>query len=115
MSPMRPSGWTMHQQAPWEERARDVHAPLWLRVTFLAMGTHKKNGHASFLNAEEIAARTTPIDKAPPDSSEIRRAVRLARDRGYLASQSNTKCLIVPPHWISGGTVGHEYAHCRLH
>lgn len=112
---MRPPGWTMHQQAPWEERAKDPNVPLWLRVTFLAMGTHKKNGHASFLNAEEVAVRSTPMGKPTPDASEIRRAVRLARDRGWLSPQSNPKCLVVPPHWIDGGTVGHAYAGCHLH
>lgn len=115
MTPRRLHGFAMHQQAVWEEKARDPHVDLWLRVSFLAMGAHKKNGHACFFNAEEIAGRTTPHGKAAPDVREIRRAVKAARERGWLAGQSNTKCLIVPPHWISGGTVGSDYAGCHLH
>jgi hypothetical protein len=108
-------GWAKHQQASWEEQARSPHVDLWQRVAFLAMGTHRRNGHAPFLNAEEIAAGVAVIGKRPPEDSEIRRAVRVAKGRGWLGSLSNTKCLVVPPHWVSGGLLGSEYAPCHRH
>jgi hypothetical protein len=108
-------GWAKHEQASWEEQARSQHVDLWQRVAFLAMGTHRRNGHAPFLNAEEVAERTTIPGKSAPDAPEIRRAVRVAKARGWLGGQSNTKCLVVPPHWVSGGMVGGEYAPCHRH
>ena len=110
-----PRGWAKHQQASWEEQARSAHVDLWQRVAFLAMGTHKANGHAPFLNAQEIAERVALVGKHPPEDSEIRRAVRVAKARGWLGSQSSTRCLVVPPHWVSGGLGGSPYARCLRH
>ncbi len=84
-------GWAKHQQASWEEQARSPYVDLWQRVAFLAMGTHKANGHAPFLNAQEIAERVALVGKRPPEDSEIRRAVRVERlAAGWGASRGRS-------------------------
>jgi hypothetical protein len=102
---------------PWQEQARNPSVDLWLRVTFLAFGTHKRNGHSAFYNWKEIADKTTTQSKAAPDDGgrQIRRAIDTAIERGFLSTQSHTRCLVVPPHWISGGTTGRENAKCNRH
>jgi hypothetical protein len=105
----------MHKQPSWREQAKNPHVDLWLRVAFLAFGTHNKNGHAPFLNGREIAERTTPLGKARPDERQIRRAIGDAVDRGLLSRQSGSKCLVVLPHWIKGGSEGSPSARCYRH
>lgn len=108
-------GFAMHQQSPWTEQARNPKVDLWLRVAFLAFGTHGRNGHAPFYNAREIAERTTPLRRPVPDDRQVRRAIADAIDRNFLTEQSGSKCLVVPSYWISGGSTGSEHAVCRRH
>lgn len=110
-----PRGFAMHQQGPWVEQARHPQVDLWLRVAFLAFGTHKRNGHSPFYDWKEIAERATPPGKPGPDDRQIRRAIATAVDRGFLTEHSHHKCLVVPSHWISGGATGREYAPCGRH
>ncbi len=112
---VHPRGWAIHQLGPWQEQARHPNVDLWLRVAFLAFGTHKRNGHSPFYDWKEIAERTTPLGKPSPDDRQVRRAISTAVDRGFLASASHHKCLIVPSHWVSGGPTGNEHAVCTRH
>ena len=105
----------MHQQIPWVEQAKNPTVALWLRVAFLAFGTHGKNGHAPFYNWKEIAEQTTPYGRDEASDRQVRRAIAEAITRGFLSAQSTHRCLVVLPHWISGGSHGRGDAGCIRH
>ena len=50
-----------------------------------------------------------------PLAANVARAIKTAKDHGFLAAQSGSRCLVVPPHAISGGVVGSEHEVCRHH
>lgn len=110
--------WARHYQHAWHERTADDRLPLWLRVTFLAFGSHRANGHARFKPGEiaEVFGRLNPDtgEIVPEDKHNIQRAIRNAVSRGWLAEGSGSLCLIVPAHHIVGGP-GYESEKCPLH
>lgn len=81
--------------------------PLWLRIAFLAYGSHRQNGHANFRPGELVTILGKPGD-------QISRALRKAREKGYLARESTARCLVVPPHAVTGG-LGHPNEVCAVH
>ena len=89
-SPENP--WARHYQSVWHERTADDRMPLWLRVAFLAFGSHRANGHARFKPGEiaevfgSVDAETGEIKSK--DKHEIQRAIRNAVTRGWLADRS---------------------------
>lgn len=110
--------WGQHYQQPWREAAADRELPDWLRVASLAFGCHEANGHAVF-GRGEIAGMLGPVDRdtgeiKPMDRANVRRAIRTAIQRGFLAEGSQSMCLIVPAHWIVGG-VGNSTSDCPIH
>lgn len=110
--------WSRHFQGPWEERAGDPRLPLWTRVASLAFGKHRANGHASF-GKGDVALTLTTVDRDTgvmkrPDAANVRRAIRLASEYGWLSSESRSTCLVVPEWAISGG-LGTANAPCRNH
>ncbi|WP_432477200.1 hypothetical protein [Nocardioides sp. GXQ0305] len=106
-----------HRQAAWHADALNPRFPLALRVAYLAMGTHRANGHAVFKQGE-VAAVLGRVDEdghhAPADRRTVYRAIRQAIDFGMLAEGSGALCLIVPRHRIAGGH-GAPDAPCRRH
>lgn len=111
--------WSRHYLHVWQERAAHGRHPLWLRISFLAMGTHRANGHARFKPGELAQIFGGGID---PDTGEIKvldkrviwRAIRAAIEAGWLAEGSSSMCLIVPAHAISGG-LGSAEEPCPIH
>lgn len=106
----------MHYQAVWRERAASRAAnpamPLWIRVASLAFGCHRRNGHANFQPGEIAEILGTP--GAPLSAASVSNAIKLAKNAGWIADESNAKCLVVPPHAIVGGP-GEATARCLIH
>jgi len=110
--------WARHYQHIWEERAADPKLPNWLRVAALAYGRHSANGHAVIgrgrialvlANVDTVTGEVTPLDRG-----SVQRAIRTAVKYGWLAPESNSACLVVPGHAISGG-LGRPRASCPQH
>lgn len=99
--------WSQHYQSIWRERADDATLPLWLRVASLAYGTHRGNGHANFGPGEIAAILGKPADR-------VSRALAQAKRKGWLSRESSARCLVVPPHAITGGN-GHRREVCAVH
>ena len=107
----------MHRQAFWEERAADKSLPLWVRVAALAFGCHRRNGHANFIDPPLKVLLGGPGEHGGwdcVDESSISRALAAAKKAGWLAEESNSRCLVVPRHAISGG-LGNEHELCSVH
>lgn len=112
MSLQNPFG--MHRQSVWYERAQDGDYPLWQRVGWLAMGSHRGNGHANFIMYErELALLLGKEGEAVPPN-RLSEAISKAKLKGLLAIESNARCLVVPPHAIEGG-LGHVRERCAVH
>lgn len=113
----RENPFSMHRQSFWEEVAADASLPLWQRVAALAFACHRRNGHANFVakNRELAYLLGKPGDDwtyVPAD--RISRAIARAKDAGWIAVESNSRCLVVPAHAIEGG-LGSVYEKCAVH
>lgn len=86
--------------------------PLWIRVASLAFGCHRRNGHATFKTGEIAEILGTP--GTPLSASSVSNAIKLAKNAGWIADQSNARCLMVPPHAVTGG-LGHPNDRCPVH
>jgi hypothetical protein len=106
----------MHRQTIWMERAAnhaaDPTLPLWIRVASLAFGCHRRNGHAPFRSGEIAEILGTP--GKPLSKTSVANAVRLAKRADWIAQESNARCLVVPPHAVTGG-LGHPNDRCPVH
>ncbi len=112
------SPWARHYQHVWEERSGSPRLPMWLRVAALAYGKHGANGHAPFA-AGEVALALSSVQPntgniTTPARQNVRRAIDVAMEYGFLAPGSSSRCLIVPHHAIEGG-IGNAYAPCPFH
>lgn len=111
--------WAKHRQSFWAEHAGNPRLPLWIRVSALAYGTHRRNGHAPFKTGEMAIVLTTVNtltgEVYTPQPPNISKAIRTAMEYGFLAQGSGLRCLVVPPHAISGGLLGTERERCRHH
>jgi hypothetical protein len=101
------NSWARHYQSAWHERSGDPRFPLWLRVSALAYGSHRANGHAMF-KAGQVALVLSKIDPETgevlvPDSGNVSHAIERAIEYGFLEKGSGTRCLVVPGHAIVGG------------
>lgn len=109
--------WSIHYQQPWIDQAGNKRAPMALRVTWLAYGNHRANGHANFAQ-QEVANALGKFDDTgtfnPADRRTVSRAIRQAIDWGLLAEGSGALCLIVPAHRQTGGP-GDPNALCKRH
>lgn len=81
----------MHKQAFWEAHAGNRH----------------------------LALATTIVDKETgeirvPRADEVSRAIKVAIENGFLSTQSNVRCLVVPEWAISGGVLGRPSQVCKL-
>lgn len=104
--------YAMHRQKVWLERAADPRLDLWTRVAALAFGRHRRNGHANF-GAGEMGNLLGPPGR-PLKPASVSRAIREAKEYGWIAGESNARCLVVPPHAVEGG-LGHPNDPCRVH
>jgi hypothetical protein len=115
----RENPWTKHRQSFWEGKTASAGLPLWLRVTALAFGTHRRNGHAPKKPGEiGLATSITDVDTGEiktPSPSRVSEAIRQAIELGFLHRDSTARCLIVPPWAIEGGTLGRANEECKLH
>jgi hypothetical protein len=115
----RNNPWARHYQSVWLERSRDERLPLWFRVSALAFGRHRVNGHALFGRgeiAQALASRQKRTSGTRTlDKGSVQRAIRQAIAYGMLSDRSGTRCLVVPPHAISGGLYGHQFTPCPEH
>jgi hypothetical protein len=100
--------WAKHRQSAWRERAADTRNPDWLRLSSLAYAYHRGNGHACF-DPGEIEKMLCILGTA------VSRAIREAKERGWIADESNSRCLVVPPDKVGGGGDGHENDRCPVH
>lgn len=105
--------WAKHRQAFWREQAADHNLQLWQRVAFMAYGSHRCNGHANFIKRERELAHLLG-DKNPVPANRLSEAIKKAKDKGWLAAESNARCLVVPIHAIEGG-LGGEFDRCAVH
>ena len=99
--------WARHMQGAWEEHAGNPQLPLWLRVSALAYGKHRGNGHARF-HTGEVALVLSKVDMATgemsvPDRHAVQRAIRLSVEYRFLSKGSGARCLIVPDGMIKQG------------
>jgi hypothetical protein len=108
--------WGIHHQAVWKERAasRAANPSLdnWIRVAALAFGCHRRNGHANFGPGEIAEILGTP--GKPLSAPAVSNAIKLAKSAGWIAKESNARCLVVPPHAVGGG-LGHPDDRCAVH
>jgi hypothetical protein len=112
------NGWARHYQAAWHERSGDPRFPLWLRVSALAYGSHRANGHAMF-KAGQVALVLAKVDETTgeilvPRKQHVHRAIETAIEYGFLEKGSGTRCLVVPGHAIVGG-LGDPAEPCPQH
>ena len=115
----RENPWTKHRQSFWQEKSGRPGLPLWLRITALAYGVQRRNGHAPF-KPGEIALATSVVDSdsgeiKTPSRSRISEAIRQAIDLGFLHRDSHARCLVVPPWGIEGGMLGSPSEKCKHH
>lgn len=111
--------WSRQYQDVWLERTADRSLPAWLRVAFLAYGSHRANGHAPFEDGD-VGLMLGSVDRTtgeirPADKANVQRAIRNAVKAGWLAEGSSSRCLIVPGHAIEGGLGGKPHDPCDRH
>jgi len=108
--------WSKHYHKVWEERTANTQLPDWLRVTALAYGRHRANGHAEF-GPTDVAHILGKVDEESgvfQPNQNVTRAIRTAVKYGFLAEGSKSRCLVVPAHAIEGG-LGSPHARCPMH
>lgn len=92
--------WVGQYQREWQLRSADARLPKWFRVAALAMGSQGANGHSP----QPVGAVADMLGTFDPKTGEIvpdrdvRKWIRAATDRGFLAAGSTARCLIVPGH-----------------
>jgi hypothetical protein len=115
MSKIVMNAYDFQYQSVWLERAKDTSYPMWQRIGFLALGTHKANGHAPLARGE-LARIICRRDGEPASPQQVTDALRDAKRRGWISTESNRHCLVVPPHAVKGGLpVGGEKTPCPIH
>lgn len=92
--------WVGQYQHEWQRRSADARLPKWFRIVALAYGTHGANGHSP----QPSGAVADMLGTVDPDTGElfpdrhVSTYVGDAVERGFLASGSSARCLIVPGH-----------------
>jgi hypothetical protein len=107
--------WDRQYQSVWLERSADTSLDNWLRLFALALGRHRANGHANFAPGEiaQCLGKVGPNNEFRPlSNSSVSNAIRLAKDRGWITTESNARCIVMPPHAVAGGD-GNPHEVCR--
>jgi hypothetical protein len=105
----------MHRQSFWEEQAATL--PLaWQRLGAIAFATHKRNGHANFKPGDlaMMLGRPGPDGWESLSPTHLSNLIATAKKAGWLAPESNSRCLVVPCHAIQGG-LGNPNDKCAVH
>ncbi len=73
-----------------------------VRILFAAMGRHDQTGHAPF-RVRELADVLSSVDKStgqlvPARLDSLSKAVRSAKELGYIAEESTVRCLVLSTH-----------------
>jgi hypothetical protein len=98
-----------HRQTIWAERASDPSLFLWIRVAAMAFGKHTANGHAGFKPGElaNLLGKPGKDDLwEQPTPQQLSNAIRQAKKAGWIAEESSSRCLRVPPGAVAGGLNG---------
>lgn len=103
--------WTAKPQDDWLEWAGNPNFPDYLRVTFVAHGRQRANGHAP-LDQEELARYLVRKSGVMPDRRTVHRAVDTAVKLGYLAPESRALCLVLEANRSQFG-IGDPDEKCR--
>lgn len=109
---------SQHYQGVWAERGRNPALPYWMRVAAIAFGKHGKNGHAPLAPGElaELLAKPDPNGLLKPlSASGVSNAIKDAKRYGFIAEESTSRCLVVPPHAVTGGIGGTPWTKCVVH
>ena len=91
--------------------------PLPLRVMFAALGRQNSTGHAELAKGElgrilgTVDTDTGRIKPARPDT--VSRAIREAKQNGFIARESGARCLVVP-RWVAIKGARDRWT-CRVH
>ncbi|QTE30432.1 hypothetical protein [Pengzhenrongella sicca] len=89
---------------------------MWFQVMAAANGFHNGRGHATFgpgqLRAMLLTADRSTGEISEPAPATVSRAIKVCIERGLLGAASQSSCLVVPGHAISGG-IG--LAACKVH
>ncbi len=114
----RGNPWTSHYQSVWTERGKNPELPQWLRLACLAFGRHKPNGHAHFAEGELaklLSTRGKDGAVTVPSSQSVSGYIKTAKHFEFIDQSSTARCLVVPPHAITGGQGGSPWARCVIH
>lgn len=109
--------WSIFYHQPWHDDSLNPRFPYALRVAFLAFGTHRANGHATFRRGE-VAKVLSHVDDdgtlIPTTRQTVHRAIAQAVEFGMLEEGSHSMCLVVPRHRATGGR-GSPNSPCGRH
>jgi hypothetical protein len=107
---------SMHTQSVWETRSANRSLPNWVRISALAFGCHRANGHANFAAGELEVLLGVPGENGWKSVSpqQVSNAIAAAKQAGWIAPESRPRCLVVPHHAITGG-LGHPHEKCSVH
>lgn len=99
--------WARHSQPVYLRRAHDERYDYWLRVAFLALGTHGVNGHAMFGRGDVAVL----LGRPGRPHRNVKRAIDQAVAMEWLIEGSYWGCLIVPPEAVKSGEL-REFPPC---
>jgi hypothetical protein len=98
--------WAMHRQSVWLERSATPSLPDWIRVAARAFACHKADGRAQFSAhdlSDFLGAPGGDGEWQRISAPQVSNAIKLAKKAGWIAEESNARCLVVPPHAVQGG------------
>lgn len=109
-------GYVRNTLASRIEFAQDPDIPMSLRVVYAAEGEVNRDGHAQF-SPGGLAFMLGHKDKAsglwvPALPSTVTKAIRKAKDKGWIDPDSRTRCIVLSATRTSQGRGGHG---CRVH
>jgi hypothetical protein len=90
--------WLKVYQMPWDSRISDRDLPMWLRIYCIAFARAEPNLHANFQPGElaKMLGQEKSGELRPVHRANLRREIRTAVQKGYLADGSTARCLLLP-------------------
>lgn len=96
-------GYVRITNASLMQDAQNPNFPRWERVRFAALARVNRDGHAEFgmneLRGILGGTKRTPAGVAVPDlasAQTVTDAIRLAKEKGVIAEESCSRCLVIP-------------------
>ncbi len=107
--------YSQREMALWA--TQDHKNSLAVRVLLAALGRHGRMGHAE-LGVRELGRILGTIEDGtgrltPAPSHTVSKAIRLAKERGYVTADSNARCLVLSEAVFQKASG--SKAPCRLH